>query len=138
MSSARETVESMYAAFGAKDEAALRSVLHPDVQWNQCDGMPGGARRRGVESVIDGVLRKLNSTWNDFRVEIERFVSDAESDSEGDGGTVVVLGAYSGTHGTTQKPMRAVFAHVYEVNDRRIVRFDQIADTAVMVAAATN
>ena len=45
-----ELVRQLYAAFAAGDEATLRQLLAPDVEWNQCVGFPGGALRRGVES----------------------------------------------------------------------------------------
>ena len=51
------------------------------------------------------------------------------------GDRVVALGQYEGTHAETGREMVSHFAHVYEVRDGRIARFDQIADTWPMVAA---
>lgn len=127
MATTLELVHRMYDAFGEKDAAALREVLSPDVRWTQCPGFPGGADRRGPDSVVEGVMNGLNDAWDDFRVELDEFI-DA-------GGAVVVIGAYTGTHAKTRRAMRSVFTHVYEGDGARITRFRQYADTWPMVEA---
>lgn len=127
VSNSIETVRTLYRAFARKDLARLREVLHPDVEWIQCAGFPGGDRRRGAEQVIEKVLGALRSDWTDFRAPVEEYI---------DGGDVVVaLGHYGGTHTGTGRPMTAVFAHVYDVRDGRITRFRQYTDTWEMVRA---
>jgi len=125
--SAVEVVREMYSAFGAGDETRLRALIDADVEWNQCEGFPGGARRRGIDDMLRGVLHGNRSTWQGFSADVDELL-DA-------GDTVVALGRYAGTHAETGKAMRAVFAHVYRVLDGRITRFDQITDTWPMVAA---
>lgn len=122
-----EVIHEMYAAFGAKDEPRLHELLAPDVRWNQCPGFPGGARRRGVADVIAGVLGTNHELWLGFGISIAELLPSGDS--------VVVLGHYHGTHAKTGKPMRADFAHVYRVEGGQVTRFDQITDTAPMVAA---
>lgn len=124
---AEQVVRRMYDAFGRGDEARLRELIAADVEWIQCEGFPGGAHRRGIESVLDGVLRGNRGTWTGFAVAFDEFVTS--------GDRVVVLGAYSGSHHRTGRAMRSVFAHAYEVRDGRIVRFRQFADTWPMVRA---
>ena len=120
-------VQAMYAAFGRSDEAQLRQLIAADVEWNQCEGFPGGEHRRGIDSVLAGVLRGNKTTWLGFRAPIERYIASGDD--------VVALGHYEGVHAATGKTMRSVFAHVYRVRDARIVRFDQVADTWPMVRA---
>jgi uncharacterized protein len=47
-----------------------------------------------------------------------------------DGGTVVATGTYSGTFEETGRSFTARFAHVWELEDGKVVRFEQVADTA--------
>ena len=123
----RKQARELYDAFSTKDESRLRAVLHPDVDWIQCAGFPGGDRRRGADAVIEKVFGGLRSAWEDFGAPVEEYV---------DGGrTVVVLGRYVGRHRETGLAMESVFAHVYDVDEGRITRFRQIADTAEMVRA---
>ena len=122
-----EVVRGMYDAFAAKDEAGLRRILHPEVEWIQCAGFPGGGHRHGVDEVLEKVFAGLHSEWDDFRAEIEEYL-DA-------GGRIVVLGRYVGKHATTNRSMTAVFAHVYDLDDGRITRFRQFTDTYELVKA---
>ncbi len=128
MSKNVQVVQDMYDAFGRKDEARLRQLLHPDIEWIQCAGFPGGGHRHGVDEVLEKVFKGLCAEWNDWRVEIEDYL-DA-------GKTVVVLGRYAGTHAITNRSMTAVFAHVYDVEGAQITRFRQYTDTAELVTAA--
>ena len=120
-------VQAMYAAFGAGDEPRLRELIASDVEWQQCEGFPGGEHRSGIESVLAGVLRSNKATWQGFAVAIDEYVCDRD--------IVVAIGSYSGTHSLTGKSMRSVFTHVYDVVDGSIQRFRQFADTWPMVAA---
>ena len=120
-------VQAMYAAFGAGDEPRLRELIASDVEWQQCEGFPGGEHRSGIESVLAGVPRGNKATWQGFAVAIDEYVCDRD--------IVVAIGSYSGTHSLTGKSMRSVFTHVYDVVDGRIQRFRQFADTWPMVAA---
>ena len=122
-----QVVEELYEAFASKDAEWLRQLLHPDVEWIQCEGFPGGDRRRGVAEVLSKVFGGLRSEWNDFCAIAEEYL-DA-------GGKIVVLGRYSGTHAVSGKSMFAVFAHVYDVADGKVTRFRQFADTQPMAAA---
>ena len=62
-----EVVRRMYDAFLAKDEAGLRRILHPEVEWIQCARFPGGEHRHGVDEVLEKVFAGLHSEWDDFR-----------------------------------------------------------------------
>ncbi|MCK5942932.1 MAG: nuclear transport factor 2 family protein [Planctomycetes bacterium] len=121
-------VQAMYAAFAANDEPRLRELISEDVEWIQCEGFPGGEHRHGIESVLQGVLRGNKTTWNDFRVDLDEYLAADDR--------VAVFGSYAGQHSVTGKSMRAVFTHVYDVRDGRIVRFRQYCDTWPMVRAA--
>jgi ketosteroid isomerase-like protein len=122
-----DTVRRLYEAFETKDEAALRELISADVEWNQCEGFPGGARRRGVDDVLSAVFGGNRATWTGFSAPVAELLASGER--------VVALGHYEGTHADTEKHMQAVFAHVYTVRDGQIIRFDQVADTWPMVAA---
>lgn len=122
-----ETVRRFYEAFASGDKAALRAILAPDVEWIQCAGFPGGGRRTGIDEVFEKVFSGNRTLWRGFRADVQE-VLDA-------GTSAVALGEYSGIHSVSGRDMRAVFAHVYDLRDGRIVRFRQITDTAPMVAA---
>ena len=122
-----QVIEELYEAFARKDTERLRQLLHPDVEWIQCEGFPGGDRRRGVDEVLDKVFGGLRSEWNDFRAIAEEFLDSGDK--------IVALGRYTGAHAASGKSMSAVFAHVYDVADGKVTRFRQFADTQPMADA---
>jgi ketosteroid isomerase-like protein len=124
---ALDAVTSFYAAYRERDEDKLRSLLSATVEWNQCEGFPGGARRRGIQEVMEGILGSNEALWGGFGANVGEYLCDGE--------TVVVLGHYSWRAPRTNDEMKAIFAHVYRVRQGMIVRFDQIVDTAVMAHA---
>ena len=122
-------VRDLYAAFSRKDAATIRRLLHPDVEWIQCAGFPGGGRWKGVDAVFEKVFGALGSAWREWRATVDEML-DAGSE-------IVAIGKYSGTHATTGKAMAAVFAHVYRVEGGRVTRFRQFTDTTEIARAAT-
>ncbi len=124
----QRVVQDLYDAFARKDEARLRELLAPDVEWVQCAGFPGGGRRHGVEEVLEKVFASLPTEWRGWRVQVDEYL-DA-------GPSIVALGRYAGTHGVTGRSMEAVFAHVYDVETERITRFRQFTDTVPLDEAA--
>lgn len=120
-------VQELYAAFSARDEARLREIMDPAIQWNQMRGFPGGGSFVGPEAVFRGVFNRFREEWSQWRVVIDRY---AESGDE-----VLVFGRYEGTHGATGLSMTAEFLHVYHVTAGRIDRFDQYTDTAEIARA---
>lgn len=124
-----ETVQSLYEALAAGDEARILDLLHPDVEWIQNEGFPGGGWRLGARTVLNEVFGALARDWEGWGADVKEWL---EVPAEG---TVIALGVYRGTCRRTGRSMRAVFAHVYRVQDGRIHRFEQYADTAKIVEA---
>ena len=120
-------IRDLYAAFAARDRERIRSIFHPDIEWNQNEGFPNGGRHVGADVVLDDVFGKFRTEWAAWKVVVHEYL-DA-------GDTVVALGDYHGTYQSTGKAMTAAFAHVYDVRGGRITRFRQFTDTAVLRAA---
>ncbi len=72
-------------------------------------------------------MRANSEDWKEWRVEIEEYLDAGRS--------VVVLGHYAVKHSATARSARAVFAHVYDLDDGRIIRFRQFTDTYELVRA---
>ncbi len=117
-------VQKMYRALARKDLAAVREILHPEIEWIQNAGFPGGGRQVGADAVLQGVFARFGVEWVDWQANVDQWLDAGE--------TIVALGRYHGTFKTTGKTTDAAFAHVYDVRNGRIVRFRQYADTAVV------
>jgi ketosteroid isomerase-like protein len=118
-----ETVRGIYEAFDRGDIPKVLGQMEHNVQWNEAENFIYADRNPyiGPQAVLEGVFMRLGAEWDGFRVTPEEWL-DA-------GHYVVVLGSYRGTHKATGKSVRAQFAHVWGVNQGRVVRFQQYTDT---------
>jgi ketosteroid isomerase-like protein len=122
-----EIVKQMYAAFANRDRETILELFHPEIEWVQNEGFPGGGSHVGAEAVLNDVFAKFRAEWSDWRAVVEDWL-DA-------GDTIIALGEYRGTFRTTGRSTAAAFAHVYRLSGGRIVRFQQYTDT-IKVAEA--
>lgn len=130
MGSSSETIKRVYEAFGKGDVPAVLGAMDPAIQWREADGFlyAGGNPYVGPQAVAEGVFQPLVSEVEGFAVVPKTFI---------DGGdTVVVEGRYAGTMRSTGTPVDAQFAHVWELRNGKIVRFQQYTDTRQWAEAA--
>jgi ketosteroid isomerase-like protein len=118
-----------YAASTRQDTAAMMADVDPDVQWTEMAGFPCAGTWVGPAQVITHVFKALGAAWTNYRFELEELI---------DGGDRVIgLGLYHGTHGKTGKSMQARVAHVWQLQNGKIVRFEQFTDTLLVARAMT-
>ncbi len=125
MTSAADTVRAFYAALDQGDAPTALGLMADDIQWNtmwryKVDG-------RGPLKVAEGVLAPLMAEWSSFALTPTDYVTQ--------GDTVVSLGAFTGVHALSGKPVEAAYAHVWEVADGKIKRFRQYIDTLAVAQA---
>ncbi len=117
-------VKDVYAAFGAGDIPKVLGWMHPQIQWTETAGYKYGGVYRSPQAVLDNVFAKMPADFESFSIEIERLI---------DGGNVLVMqGHYVAKGKATGKSVRAAVAHVLEISDGKIVRFDQYVDSATI------
>ncbi|MBI2516411.1 MAG: nuclear transport factor 2 family protein [Opitutae bacterium] len=114
-------VQALYAAFGRRDNAAVRAVMTPDIEWKQMDGFPRGGRYIGPDEIFARVFQGFRDQWQDWQAVVTEYL-DAGDD-------IIAIGYYAGTFSATGRACRSEFAHRYTVRGGRIVRFGQYADT---------
>ena len=125
MSTAAELVQAFYAAVSRGDVPAVVSLLHSDLHWTEAEGFPYySGTWRHPQDVVDKLMIPLVRDWDNF--------SAAASDFIVEGNRVVSLGAYSGINKATGRAMRAPFAHVWQVADGKLARFDMYTDTLLI------
>ncbi len=123
MNDNKEMVRGVYAAFAKGEIPAVLAALAPDVRWTEAEGGPYGGVWVGPDAVLENVFMKLGGEWDGFAAVPQEFIAD--------GGTVVVLGEYSGTYKATGKSFKAPFAHAWKIVSGKAVSFQQYTDTAV-------
>lgn len=123
MGTSSDFVKSLYDAFGKGDVPTVVGALDAGIQWREAENYPyaDGNPYAGPQAVVDGVFKRLGADIENFVVQPVNFI-DA-------GSTVVVEGRYRGKMNATGKSFDAQFAHVWELRDGKIVRFQQYTDT---------
>ncbi|CRK57832.1 Ketosteroid isomerase-related protein [Alloactinosynnema sp. L-07] len=122
-----DTVRSHYAASAAGDLPGMLAPLSAASTWTEAAGSAYAGVYTGPDAVVAGVFARIGAEWTDFRAGVDDFV-------DGDT-TVVAIGNYTATHTATGKPLVVRFTHIWRVRDG-IVHFEQVADTALLLAAA--
>jgi uncharacterized protein len=118
----RAIVHNLYAAFARGDIPSVLAGLDPQIVWTETAGGPFAGTYTGPDAVLENVFSPLGSEWSDFTVQPEAYVCDSES--------AVAIGTYRGLHRATSRTLEARFAHAWHLKDGRVVRFEQITDTA--------
>jgi ketosteroid isomerase-like protein len=117
-------VRGVYAAFGAGDVAKVLGSMHPQIEWTETAGYKFGGVYRSPQAVLENVFAKIPVAFESFSIDVERLI---------DAGNVVVMqGHYVAKGKATGKSVRAAVAHVLEISDGKIVRFDQYVDSATI------
>lgn len=127
MTSNLELIRRTYEGSSEENGRHLMAVLHPQVEWTEAEGFPYAGTYVGVDALMAGVFSRLAGEWIDYRAQVHTYLAD--------GDRVAAFGLYSGTYKATGKSMQAAFAHLYEIQEGKILRMTQYVDT-VMVARA--
>jgi len=128
----KQKVEGMYEAFGKGDVPYIIGALDRQVEWWEAENFIYADKNPyvGPESVLAGVFGRIMKDWEWFTVTPEE-VLDA-------GDTIVGRGYYAGKHRQTGREVRAQFAHVFKLQDGKVVKFQQYTDTAQFQQATTS
>lgn len=127
-----DIVRSTYEGKTANENAkALKNHLATDVRWTEAAGFPYAGTYVGYAAIFDSVFSRLATEWNDYKIEVSDYTENTD--------TVIAYGTYSGTYKSTGKSFTARVAHLFTLSDGRITHFEQIVDSAsVMAAMAPN
>jgi ketosteroid isomerase-like protein len=116
-------IRGVYEALARGEIAAVLGVLHEQAEWNEAEHFtywPGQAFI-GPQAVLTGVIARIPQDLDGFAIDIRRIVAA--------GDTVLVEARYRGTAKATGKPIDAQVAHVWDLRDGKVVRFQQYTDT---------
>jgi len=125
---ALDIVKRSYESFARDDLDAVMADMHPEIEWQQAQGLPHGGTYRGVKEVRRAIFDPLDAEWWDEFTAIPDEFLDA-------GGEIVVLGRYRGVAKGTGNRLDVPFVHVWTVEGELAVRFRQFLDTAGWVEA---
>ena len=129
MSRNYEAIKAHYAGSDNKDLAAMMAPITDRTAWTEMAGFPYAGTYVGTVAIIEGVFKRNGDEWEGYTFTLERLVDG--------GSTIFGIGTYTGTYKRTGKPMKARVVHVWDVEDGKVLRFEQFTDTK-LVAQATS
>ncbi|OWY40237.1 DUF4440 domain-containing protein [Xenophilus sp. AP218F] len=115
-------IRATYEGDSEENGRNLLAALAPDAAWTEAAGFPYAGTFVGADSIIANVFSRLASEWDGYRAAVDRYFADGDH--------VIAQGFYHGVYRATGKSFSAAFAHVYTLRDGKIVRFEQIVDSA--------
>lgn len=125
-----EIIRATYEGPSEENGKHLLAALAADATWTEAAGFPYAGTYVGAEAIVANVFRRLATEWIDYRAEVHTYLAD--------GDWVAAFGAYSGTYKASGKAMRATFAHLYRLKDRKIVNMEQYVDSAIVRQAMSS
>ena len=123
MTESLQSIKDLYQAFARGDVPAVLEQFDPAIDWREAENSPyaDGNPYIGPVAVAQDVFQRMAGEIDGLSVVPDRFA--------GGGDCVVVEGRYQGTVKSTGKTLNAQFAHVFELRNGLIIRFQQFTDT---------
>src|SRR5262245_54344932 len=120
-----DLLKNLYEAFGRGDIPTVLGAMSPHIKWYEAESnpyMPSGEAWVGPDAVLNNLFLRLGAEWDGFAVHPRSFYSA--------GNAVIVAARYSGKFKPTGKSIDAQVCHIWELEDGKVTRFQQYADTA--------
>ena len=114
-------VSDAYDAFNRQDVEAVAPVLHDDITWVEPEGVPQSGTFHGPSEVVEGVFGPAVEPYESMHLDVERIIDGGDS--------LVVVGSANGTVRATGEYLENRFAHLIDIEDGKISRFEQFTDT---------
>jgi ketosteroid isomerase-like protein len=104
--------------------------MAPNIEWNESENFPyaDGNPYTGPDAVLEGVFKRLGSEWDYWKLTNQVFY-------EAQNGEIIVTGRYDARHKKTGKEIDAQFVHFFWIENGKLVKFQQYADTYQVISA---
>ena len=129
MADSTALIKSIYDAFAKGDVPTVLGAMDPKIEWSEAEHFPywTGKPFVGADAIVAGVFMRLGQDFDGFRVDVRRIV--------GLGDTVLSEVRYRGTAKKTGKAIDLQAAHVWDVKNGKVVKFQQYVDTLATAQA---
>ncbi len=117
-----EIIKSTYEGKTSEENGEnLAKHVAENISWTEAKGFPYAGTYIGLESITENVFQRLGSEWINYKFTPEDYISNKDK--------VVAYGTYSGTYKKTNKYFEARVAHIWKLNNGKIISFEQFVDS---------
>lgn len=119
-----QIVSDMYNSFATGNIPAVLSDMDSNIEWNESENFPyaDGNPYVGPDAVLNGVFKRLGAEWEYWKLTDQVFY-------EVQNGEIIVTGRYDAKHKETFKEINAQFVHIFWIENGKVIKFQQYADT---------
>ncbi|MCF8714495.1 nuclear transport factor 2 family protein [Joostella atrarenae] len=123
-----EIIKSTYEGKTSEENGEnLAKYVAKDISWTEAEGFPYAGTYIGLENIGRNVFSRLGSEWIDYKFTPEDYLSDGDK--------VVAYGTYTGIYKKTNRPFKARVAHIWKLNEGKIISFEQFVDSKMVTDA---
>ena len=117
-------VQGAYNAFAAGDVDSVLASFDPKIVWNEAENFPyaDGNPYVGGEAIVNGVFARIGAEWDNFHLTDLNFHDMSNN-------MVFVTGRYQGTYKKNGAALDVQMAHLWTLNNGKVIAFQQYADT---------
>lgn len=120
-----EIIKSTYEGKTSEENGKnLAKHVAKNIRWTEAKGFPYAGTYIGLESITENVFKRLGREWIDYKFTPEDYISNEDK--------VVTYGTYSGTYKKTNKYFEARVAHIWKLNNGKIISFEQFVDSKLV------
>jgi uncharacterized protein len=109
----RERLQRFFTAVLAGDQAAQRSLIHPDFVLYEADGLPYAGMYRGTEGWF-AAFGKIATTWADMKIEQKLLIGEPDAEE------FAWFMSMSGRAATTGKKFETTVFELWSVRDGKV------------------
>jgi steroid delta-isomerase-like uncharacterized protein len=126
-------VEGNYTSFAAGDVDSVLATFDLKIVWNEAENFPyaDGNPYIGPDAIVQGVFARLGEDWDNFHI-VDLKLHDMSNNM------VLATGRYQGTHKKSGKPLDVQLAHLWTLNNGKVVAFQLYTDTKGVAKAMGN
>lgn len=129
----RAIINGMYEAFATGDVPTVLGAMNEHVIWNEAEGnsLAKGNPYKSPDAVLKGVFTPLTEEWENFRL-ADIKLHEMSNDK------VLATLRYHGKFKKTGKSINAQAAHLWKLENGKVISFQQYVDTKQLAEAENN
>ncbi|SRX54427.1 nuclear transport factor 2 family protein [Aequorivita sp. CIP111184] len=125
-----QVIDNLYKAFATGDMPTVLGAMNPKIEWNEAESnsLADGNPYIGPEAILNGVFARLGANHEYFSL------TDITLHDMSDNKVLATL-RYDAKNKETGKAYNAQVAHFWSLEEGKIVKFQQYADTKKLAKA---
>jgi len=117
-------IQKLYDDFAKGDISAVGAVMATNIEWNEAENFPyaDGNPYIGFDAILKGVFGRIGEEWDYWNLTDLNYNEMANN-------KILVTGRYKAKYKKNGAIINLQMAHLWNLNDGKVTKFQQYADT---------